>query len=170
IADVRQKIRALPNAPKNFPVFTSDLGSNVGDAFVSAVDAVFANVHPYFAGVTAQEGTNWTLKYFDENDVVFANKQNKPAVIAEVGWPTQGASNNASVASIPNLQTFISQFICSANAQQYKYYYFETFDTPWKTQRFTVLEGSWGLFYPDRTLKPGLTLPDCAPTAPGLSN
>ncbi|CAG8643690.1 4147_t:CDS:2 [Ambispora gerdemannii] len=170
IADVRQAIRALPNVPKDLPVFTSDLGSNVGDVFTTAVDAVFANVHPYFAGVTAEEATAWSLKWFDENDVTFANKQKKPAVIAEVGWPTNGLSNKGAVASIPNLQTFISQFICEANKKQYKYYYFETFDTPWKTERFTLLEGSWGLFYPDRTLKPGLTLPDCAPTAPGIRN
>jgi len=168
INDVRKKVLAMPGAPRNLPVFTSDLGSNVNQTFVSNVDIAFANVHPYFAGVTAQQGTNWTFQFFEGNDVINVVKQNKTAVMSEVGWPSAGASNQGAVASLPNEQIFVNQFICAANAKGYKYYYFETFDTPWKTAMFTLLEGSWGLFYPDRTLKPGIVIPDCPPTAPGL--
>jgi exo-beta-1,3-glucanase (GH17 family) len=168
INDVRKKARAMQGAPQNLPVFTSDLGSNVNQTFVSNVDIAFANVHPYFAGVTAQQGTNWTFQFFEENDVIYAVKQNKTAVMSEVGWPSAGDSKQGAVASLPNEQIFISQFLCAANAKGYKYYYFESFDTPWKTAMFTLLEGSWGLFYPDRTLKPGIVIPDCPPTAPGL--
>lgn len=168
INDVRKKVLAMQGAPRNLPVFTSDLGSNVNQSFVTNVDIAFANVHPYFAGVSAQQGTNWTFLFFEQNDVINVVKQNKTAVLSEVGWPSAGGSNQAAIASLPNEQIFVSQFICAANTKGYKYYYFEAFDTPWKTAMFTLLEGSWGLFYPDRTLKPGIVIPDCLPTAPGL--
>ncbi|CAG8629276.1 1687_t:CDS:2 [Ambispora leptoticha] len=168
IADVRKKVLAMPGAPKNMPVFTSDLGSNVDQAFVSAVDIAFANVHPYFGGVAVANAATWTFQFFEENDVAPAAKQNKTAVISEVGWPTNGAPDQGAIATVPNLNTFIQSFLCQANSKGYRYYYFESFDTPWKTQMFTVLEGSWGLFYPDRSLKPGVSIPNCQPTAPSL--
>ncbi|CAG8496933.1 6572_t:CDS:2 [Paraglomus occultum] len=168
IADVRQKVNALPNVKKKVPVFTSDLGSNVNDALVAAVDIALANVHPYFGGVPAQQGANWTFEFFQQNDVVVAAKAGKEAIISEIGWPTAGNSQQAAVASVPNLNDFIQSFICAANTKQVKYYYFESFDTPWKTAMFTLLEGSWGLFTPDRKLK-DVTIPDCPPTAPGFN-
>ncbi|KAG9290444.1 hypothetical protein G9A89_007175 [Geosiphon pyriformis] len=167
IGDVRKEVHALPGGG-NVPVFTSDLGSKVGQEFVATSDVVFANVHPYFAGISAEAGTNWTITFFEQNDSYFADKQKKPSVIAEVGWPTEGLSNKKAVASIENLNTFLNRFICFANEKKYKYFWFEAYDTPWKTQRFTILEGSWGLFYPDLTLKPGVNIPDCPPTAPNI--
>ncbi|CAG8514222.1 12902_t:CDS:2 [Ambispora gerdemannii] len=168
IADVRKKVLAMPGAPQNMPVFTSDLGSNVDQAFVTANDIMFANVHPYFGGVPVAQAAAWTFKFFEDFDVTPAAKQKKLAVMSEVGWPTAGESHQQSIASNPNLNTFLQNFLCPANSKGYRYYYFESFDTPWKTAMFTLLEGSWGLFYPDRSLKPGVSIPDCQPTAPSL--
>ncbi|CAG8492899.1 9722_t:CDS:2 [Paraglomus brasilianum] len=168
IADVRQKVNTLPNVKKKVPVFTSDLGSNIDDAFVAACDLAFANVHPYFGGVPAQQGATWTFQFFQDNDVTPAAKAGKEAIISEIGWPTAGDPEKGAIASVPNLNDFLGQFLCAANTKLTKYYYFESFDTPWKTAMFTLLEGSWGLFTPDRKLKTGLTIPDCAPTAPGF--
>ena len=41
---------------------------------------------------------------------------------------------------------------------------FEAFDEPWKitfNKGDQNWEDKWGLMYPDRTLKPGLKIPDC---------
>ncbi|KAG9295874.1 hypothetical protein G9A89_006613 [Geosiphon pyriformis] len=168
IADVRKKVLAMPGAPQNIPIFTSDIGSNVDQAFVSATDVIFANIHPYFGGVTADQAAQWTFNFFEEFDVAPASKQKKLAVMSEVGWATRGDKDKEAVPSIPNLKIFLDTFICAANKKGYRYYYFESFDTPWKEERFTVLEGAWGLFSPDRVLKPGLTIPDCPPTVPNL--
>jgi len=168
IADVRQKVNSLPNVKKKIPVFTSDLGSNVDAPFVAAVDLAFANVHPYFGGVAAQKASEWTFQFFQDFDVTPATKGGKEAIMSEIGWPTAGVSEKDAVASVQNLQDFLGKFICDANTKQVKYYYFEAYDTPWKTATFTLLEGSWGLFSPDRKLKTGLTIPDCPPTAPGF--
>ncbi|CAG8514834.1 9163_t:CDS:2 [Ambispora gerdemannii] len=169
IADVRNKIKAkYPNA--NTPVFTSDIGSNVDKAFVAGSDVIFANVHPYFGGVSVNIGATWTFDFFQNFDVKPAAEAGKPAVISEIGWPTNGTSERDAVASVDNLQTFLDTYVCTANTKQTKYYYFEAFDTPWKKAYFTVLEGSWGLFNPDRSFKPGIKLPDCQVTAGGITS
>ena len=49
-----------------------------------------ANVHPWFANVSATDATAWTANFFQTVDVVAAqNVSNNPAMyIAETGWPT----------------------------------------------------------------------------------
>jgi len=51
-----------------------------------------ANVHPWFANTTVQNGPQWTWDFFDQTNVAAANAvPNKPQMsIAEVGWPTVG--------------------------------------------------------------------------------
>lgn len=51
-----------------------------------------ANVHPWFANTTVQNGPQWTWDFFDQTNVAAANAvSNKPQMsIAEVGWPTVG--------------------------------------------------------------------------------
>ncbi|CAG8509610.1 8539_t:CDS:2 [Ambispora leptoticha] len=169
IADVKSKIQAkYPNS--KIPVFTSDIGSNVDQAFIAGTDVVFANVHPYFGGVPVSTGANWTFEFFHNFDSGPAAAAGKPAVISEIGWPTNGASDNASIASVDNLQTFLDTYVCVANQKQIKYYYFESFDTPWKAAYFTTLEGSWGLFNSDRSFKPNIQLPNCQVTAGGITS
>ncbi len=127
-----------------------------------------ANVHAWFAGTTVQAAANWTFTYFQETNVAVANTlANKPQMyIAETGWPTYSSTvadrtNNASDASEPNLQIFLNDFVCTANTQSVKYFFFEFTDVPWKERLYPGVEGFWGLFYGNKTLK-ALTLPDCS--------
>ncbi|CAG8811548.1 8095_t:CDS:2 [Cetraspora pellucida] len=160
ISDVRTKINSM-DFNKIMPVFTSDIGSNVDKAFVAAVDTVWANVHPFFAGVNVNISASWTFDFFDEFVVTPAKAAGKDSLISEVGWPTASNPINSSVPSVLNLQTFLDTFICSSNSKGVKYYFFETFDIPWKTAKFDVLEGSWGVFHPNRSIKYPIILPDC---------
>jgi len=168
IAEVRTKFKTMfPNF--NIPVFTSDIGSNVDASFVQANDVIFANVHPYFGGVAVNTASNWTFEFFQSFDLDKAVAGGKQAVMSEIGWPTNGTSNQQAVASVDNLQTFLTGFVCTANIRKVKYYYFEMFDTPWKTDYFGPLEGSWGLFNPDRSFKKNIKLPtNCDVTVGGL--
>ena len=49
-----------------------------------------ANVHPWFANVTAEASAAWTADFFNQTDVTLADGlSNKPKMyIAETGWPT----------------------------------------------------------------------------------
>ena len=86
-----------------------------------------------------------------------------------VGWPTNSLAPvvTTSPPSVKNLQLFINNFVCTASTQGIKYFFFEYMDMPWKQRRSPDVEGSggvegfWGLFHSNRTLK-AITLPDCA--------
>jgi exo-beta-1,3-glucanase (GH17 family) len=125
-----------------------------------------SNVHAWFSGATIQASAQWTFTYFKETNVdVAAALPNKPQMyIAETGWPTNSSTTekteSPSIASEGNLQIFLDGFVCTANTQGVKYFFFEYTDIPWKERLFPGVEGFWGLFYANKTLK-GLTLPDC---------
>ncbi|CAG8749097.1 6845_t:CDS:1, partial [Ambispora leptoticha] len=138
-------------------VVTSDLGSNISPAMIQATDIVLANVHPFFAGVSAQQGANWTFNYFNQTDATPALP--KPAIISEVGWPTANGTNQGAVASVPNLQIIADTFVCEANRRQVPYYFFEAFDEPWKIITGSDMETHWGIMTVDRQLK--IKLPNC---------
>ena len=106
----------------DLPVATSDLGDNWTADLASQVDVVMSNIHPFFAGVTADEATSWTYTFWQTHDVVLS--PNKQHVVSEIGWPSEGGNNcgaatctsktQGSVATIPNMNTLMESWICQA--------------------------------------------------------
>lgn len=165
ITDTRNMLKTMG---LSIPVGNSDAGSYFNTKVLEAVDYGMANVHPWFANVTVQQGPQWTWDFFNQTDVTPANAlPNKPKMsIAEVGWPTASkdagnANNGASDASEPNLQYFLDNFVCQSNQLGVQYFFFEFFDEKWKDDLFGGVEGHWGLFYQNKTLK-SVTIPDCS--------
>nr|GAT48749.1 glycoside hydrolase family 17 protein [Mycena chlorophos] len=151
----------------NITIGTADAGAYFNNEVLEAVDYGMANVHPWFAGTTIEDAASWTFEFFVDTNIAQANNvSNKPDMsIAETGWPTNstGAStetNGASAASVANLQTFLDNFVCQANANNTQYFFFEYFDETWKDIQFGGVEGWWGLFHANRTLK-DITIPKC---------
>lgn len=166
IQDTKDMLASM-NLPKTIPVGNSDAGSFFNTQVLSSVDYGLSNVHAWFANVTIDLAASWTAQFFDETNVQVANAlPNRPKMyIAETGWPTKSsdlanANNGASDASIQNLQKFLDTFVCQANTNNTAYFYFEFFDEKWKDIQFGGVEGWWGLFNSDRTLK-NVNLPDC---------
>jgi len=130
-------------------------------------------VHAWHANASIQDAAQWSFAFFKKTGVDLANPlPNKPQMyIAEVGWPTNPSVPGVgpSAASVENLQLSINNFVCTDNTQEIKYFFFEYIDIPWENKTYLVtdgkrgpgVEGSWGLFNSDRTLK-AITLPDCA--------
>ncbi|EAU85332.2 glucan 1,3 beta-glucosidase [Coprinopsis cinerea okayama7 len=167
INDTRDMLNSM-GLPKTLPVGTSDAGSYFNDRVLGVVDYGLANVHPWFANVSIDTSASWTEDFFQTVDVAQAQAlPNRPKMyIAETGWPSKSSdaaneSNGPSTASIVNLQKFLDTFVCQANANETPYFFFELFDEPWKDQQFGGVEGWWGLFNADRTLK-AIKIPDCA--------
>jgi len=165
IDDTRTMLKDLNIALK---VGNADAGSFFNSKVLADVDYGMANVHPWFANVSVDDAAAWTWNFFQTVDVELAQGlSNKPDMsIAETGWPTKSSdvgneSNGPSTASEANLQTFLNTFVCQANANGTEYYFFEFFDEPWKDQQFGGVEGWWGLFNSNRTLK-NIEIPDCS--------
>lgn len=169
IKDTRSHLEAL-NLDKTIPVGNSDAGSYFNDQVLQSVDYAMSNVHAWFANTTAENGPAWTFQFFEEQNVQPAKKfaNNPTFYIAEAGWPTKSsdaanARNGASGsdASTQSLQVFMDNFVCQANSNNIPYFFFEFKDEKWKDDLYGGVEGWWGLFNGDRTLK-DITLPDCA--------
>ncbi|EKM78091.1 hypothetical protein AGABI1DRAFT_42275 [Agaricus bisporus var. burnettii JB137-S8] len=151
----------------NLPVGNSDAGSFMNKEVLSDVSYGMCNVHPWFANVSVEDSANWTTTFFLEQDQALADSlSNHPTMyIAETGWPTKStdagnADNGISDASEANLQIFLDTFICQANDAGIKYFFFEFKDEPWKDAQFGGVEGWWGLFDSNGTMK-NITIPNC---------
>ncbi|KAJ5723865.1 glucan endo-1-3-beta-glucosidase btgC [Penicillium malachiteum] len=156
-------------------IATSDLGDNWNAQLVDAVDVVMSNVHPFFAGVNVNVAAAWTWDFWQTHDVSLTQGTTKKQVISEVGWPSGGGKDcgesptcdsdtPGSVASIDNMNTFMSDWICQALENGTDYFWFEAFDEPWKVEFNTPgkdWEDKWGLMDSARKIKPGLKIPDC---------
>ncbi|RMD43438.1 hypothetical protein DV735_g1685, partial [Chaetothyriales sp. CBS 134920] len=161
----------------DLPIATSDLGDNWNAQLVQAVDYVMSNIHPFFAGVTADVAAAWTWTFWQEHDVVLT--QSNPEIkqiISETGWPSGGGTDcggttgecasgqTGAVANVTNMNTFMESWVCQALENGTDYFWFEAFDEPWKViynKDDQNWEDKWGLMDPARELKSGLKIPDC---------
>lgn len=168
IDNIQDTRKMLSDMNLNIPVGNSDAGFYFNTQVLESVDYGLSNVHPWFANVSEQDSAGWTYQFFKDTNVDPANAlSNKPKMyIAETGWPTKSSdvakeSNGPGHATMAGLQTFLDTFICQANTNGTGYFFFEYSDEPWKDAQFGGVEGWWGLFNSNRTLKP-VTIPDCA--------
>lgn len=130
----------------NVSVATSDLGSSWTADLVEAVDIVMANVHPFFGGVPAPQAAGWTWDFWQTNDVVLTKGMTgKSNLIAETGWPSQGgndcgtssagttincsSSTAGSVAGIDEMNTFLSDWVCTALTNGTEFFWYVLFAT-----------------------------------------
>ncbi|GJJ08378.1 hypothetical protein Clacol_002592 [Clathrus columnatus] len=136
----------------NKKVCNSDAGSFFNEMVIESADCMMMNVHPYFAGVPANQGAAWVAEYTNSTLQQYFQPLTKPppeAYIAETGWPssandTAHDTDGAAVADMAGLQTFLDTFVCQANANNTKAFFFEAFDEPWKGVAFGGVEANWG--------------------------
>lgn len=153
----QELVTLLEDARSNFTslgydlsISTSDLGDNWSGTLVEASNYVMSNVHPFFAGVDVDTAASWTWDFWQSHDVVLTSTNTSRQIIAETGWPSGGGTdcgNEAndcatgqigSVASVDNMNTFMSEWVCQALANGTHYFWFEAFDEPWKVVYNTV--------------------------------
>ncbi|RSL95340.1 hypothetical protein CDV31_013943 [Fusarium ambrosium] len=156
----------------NLPVATSDLGDDWTDELAKDSDYIMANIHPFFAGVTAEEAAAWTYNFWEVRDGPYWKSDKQKNIISETGWPSAGGKTcgqattctEGSVAGIDELNTFMDNWVCQALKNGTNYFWFEAFDEPWKikfNEKGKEWEDKWGLMTVNRELKDGVKIPDC---------
>lgn len=114
------------------------------------VDIVNIHILPYWEKIKAENFEPFFKEIYAK---VKAATGNKPIIIGEFGWPSQGYNNQAAVASPQNQAMIIRRFLGIAKEEGFSYNLLEAFDQPWKG----VDEGSvgqyWGVFDANRKQK-----------------
>jgi hypothetical protein len=89
----------------------------------------------------------------DVYDIVKARFPNKPILIGETGWPTDGRMRNDAAPGLIDHTRFIAMFLGLAKEKGFDYNIIEAFDQPWKSIMEGTVGKSWGMLYSDRTPK-----------------
>ena len=117
---------------------------------VDEVDFIGVHILPYWEGIAAEDAVDYVFDRYHEMQKTFPNK---PIIITEVGWPSDGQPFKHATASVSNQAKFLREFLNRADTEKVTYYIVEAFDQPWKMS----LEGSagayWGIFNADRQAK-----------------
>ena len=123
---------------------------------VDHVDFIGTHMLPYWEGIDVDRAVDFVIEHVDLLKSTFPDK---PVVIAEVGWPSNGRIRRQAVASLANQATFLRRFIERAEALDYVYYVMEAFDQPWKRVTEGAVGSYWGVYDVKRQPKFPFTSP-----------
>ena len=114
------------------------------------VDFLAIHLLPYWEGVEVERAVEYSVEKVRELERAFPDK---PIVIAEVGWPSNGRTRDSAVASEANQALFLRRFLAQAERQGWIYYVMEAFDQPWKAQTAGGVGAYWGVYDVTREAK-----------------
>ena len=117
---------------------------------VKHVSFIAVQLLPYHEGIPIEDALKYALHRYQELITTYPRKK---ILISEIGWPSNGPTINAAVASQINQAKFVREFLALSTKQNFDYFLIEAFDQPWKTS----IEGwggpYWGMFDANRVQK-----------------
>ncbi|MES9867084.1 MAG: glycosyltransferase [Candidatus Thiodiazotropha sp. LLP2] len=120
------------------------------------VDYIAAHILPFWEGQPIDDAVDFTVKTYERLKQLFPDK---PIVIAEVGWPSNGRPKRDATPSQANQASFLRRFLKEAEERNYIYYLMEAFDQPWKQRQESGVGTYWGVYDIDRNAKFTFTEP-----------
>ncbi len=107
------------------------------------VDVVSVHLLPYWEGMSAHDSLRFLQNAYNDVQQEFPDK---PIIIGEAGWPSEGRSKRFAEPSIANEAYFMRAFVQLAMEKGYDYYLLEAYDQPWKGGNEGSVGASWGLY------------------------
>jgi exo-beta-1,3-glucanase (GH17 family)/cellulose synthase/poly-beta-1,6-N-acetylglucosamine synthase-like glycosyltransferase len=107
------------------------------------VDFIGVHLLPYWEGIDIEQSVDYMVSRLQLLQRTFPDK---PVVILEVGWPSDGRTRGAAVASVSNEALFLRRFLFRARQEGYVYYIMEAFDQPWKAKYEGAVGAYWGVY------------------------
>lgn len=114
------------------------------------VDYITVHMLPYWEGVDVDLAVDYIVEKMDLLEAAFPGKE---ILIGEVGWPSDGRTREAAVASDANEALFLRRFLDRAAQENYRYFLMEAFDQPWKAQSEGGVGAYWGVYDVNRQPK-----------------
>ncbi len=118
---------------------------------VQHVDFITVHLLPYWEGVPLDDALNDVRRRYAHLQNLYPDK---PIVIGEIGWPSNGDRYRYARPSVTNEAIFLRDWLAWARAHGIDYYVMEAFDQPWKEALGEGRTGAyWGMFDADREPK-----------------
>ncbi|MEL6429944.1 MAG: glycosyl hydrolase family 17 protein, partial [Planctomycetota bacterium] len=146
---------ARERLPAQVPLTTADTRESflAHPELLDAIDLVYVNYHPYWAGVAIEDAVPTLAAWHDEM-LEYAGAT--PVVVSEAGWPSAGGANGDAEATPANAARFFLEFVSWARRGNVRYTYFSAFDEPWKANDEGPEGAHWGYREAGGALKPGM--------------
>ena len=117
---------------------------------VEATDLILANCYPFWEGF----GIDDALQHLREMYAITKQvAKGKKVIIAETGWPSQGAANEDAHPSQINAMKYFIQTQEWASKEGVEIFHFSSFDESWKVRVEGELGARWGIWSKDEELK-----------------
>lgn len=114
------------------------------------VDYLGVHLLPYWEGVPRRDALDDAMRRYRELREAFPDK---PIVVGEIGWPSNGDRFKSSRASVADQAAFLRRWFALAEREHIDYYVMEAFDQPWKEATAGRVEAYWGMFDAGREAK-----------------
>lgn len=114
------------------------------------VDYITVHMLPYWEGIDVDIAVDYIVDKMEQLEAAFPDKQ---ILIGEVGWPSDGRTREAAVASEANEALFLRRFLHRADELNYDYFLMEAFDQPWKAENEGGVGAYWGVYDVERNPK-----------------
>jgi len=129
------RIKITTAEPWSTWMLTPEIGKNV--------DVVFVHLLPYWENTYITGSLHSVGSWYDNVQKEFPDK---PIIIGEAGWPSEGRTRGLAEASVANEAYFVRGFVQLAMQKGWDYYLEEAYDEPWKNQGEGAVGAYWGLF------------------------
>ena len=134
------------------PVSTSETWDRwlLNPDLAKEVDYIGVHILPFWEGIPVEQAVDYVFNRYHQLQMAFPDK---PIIITEVGWPSDGQPIRHSIASKANQAQFLREFLNRAADEKLAYYIIEAFDQPWKSKDEGSAGAYWGIFDADRQEK-----------------
>ena len=148
----REDLATIPVAICDIaPVFNANM-----PALISPVDAVVINIFPFWENTPISGSMDRLLQQISPVTRYTIDVANKPILIGETGWPSDGFIEGVGVASPENARQYFVDFFCRMDRQEgWSYFYFTGIDNAWRQEQdpLNTIEGNWGIWDSNLQLK-----------------
>jgi exo-beta-1,3-glucanase (GH17 family) len=116
------------------------------------VDFLTIHILPYWEDepVSLKQAAEHVVLVYRRMQKLFPDK---PILIGEVGWPTQGRSRGPAVPSVENSAYFLRTVARLSKENGFDYNWVEAFDQCWKSAQEETIGANWGILDAQRRVK-----------------
>jgi exo-beta-1,3-glucanase (GH17 family)/cellulose synthase/poly-beta-1,6-N-acetylglucosamine synthase-like glycosyltransferase len=119
------------------------------------VDFVCVHILPYWEFVARKDAIGWVLGQYQAVRKLVDDQgfPDKPVVIGEVGWPSNGDRRKSAQPSLADEAHFVREWLNVAAREKLDYYIMEAIDQPWKAANEGLAGAYWGILDANRQPK-----------------